>query len=362
MKILHISNFRHRGGGTAVARQLAEADAADSILLFLEQERVRLGPEGSPTAQYACHWSDFRFADRVARSALEKNCSLIVHCHGRRPGLVGRYLRAMHPRRIRVVMSFHGIASSRPPKRWLAALQEVLLSPLTDQFVAAAPAEVALFRSLPLARAIVTIPNAYNPHAVVNWLPRPVRRLGFCARFEFPKLHEDLIRVVASHNRHSSTPVTLVFAGDGSRRAAVDRLGGKILGDSYQSLGHIPDIRAFYGQIDAFAHFSLFEGLGNALIDAMACGMPCLASDVIGCRDAIERDVSGLLVPVHDLPAGVAALRRIVDRPEDAARLAAAARRRAITVFSPEAFCRSYGNIYESLDREMRREPAGSST
>src|SRR5262249_28155984 len=148
----------------------------------------------------------------------------------------------------------------------------------------------------------------------------------------------ELVRTVAAYNAKSPTPVTLVLSGDGSRRAGGERLCGEVFGEHNENPRPIPQNPALYARVDALAHYSLYEGLPLGLIDAMACGLPCLATDVIGCRDAIERDVSGLLVPVGDIEAGAAALRRIVEGPGEAQRLGAAALARASSVFSPEAF------------------------
>jgi glycosyltransferase involved in cell wall biosynthesis len=320
--------------------------------LFLEPNGTGLGPEGHPP-EYACSSGDFGFVRSLVEKLIVEEGCVILHCHGRRPGLWGRILRARHPRHVRTILSFHGIASFDRPKRMFVALQECVFSLVTDQFIAAAPAEVQMFRFMPMAAPICVIPNSYNAEAIVSWSPRPIRRIGFCGRFERPKLHDDLIRVVATYNQAAQEPLTLIFVGDGRLRAATDALGDRMLGANYISLGHVPSISEFYSRIDAFAHFSRYEGLPVALLDAMACGMPCIATNVIGCRDAIEDGVSGLLVPLDDIQASVAQLRKLVEDPKTASRLAANADARAHTVFAPEAFWIRHCEIYERLAREL---------
>ena len=355
MKVLHISNYRSFGGGTMVARALAERRPQGSILLFLEPGGSPTGPIGSPP-EYACAFGDFSSVRALAGQCIARDGALIVHCHGRRPGLWGQMLRVLHPRRIRTIVSFHGIASFGPAKKVVVAAEESVLSLGTDLFIAAAPAEVAMFRWVPKAAEVTLIPYSYNPDAVIPWTGRPVRRIGFCARFEEPKLQDLLIKTVAAYNRTAATPVELVLAGDGSRRGAVDCLGQSELGARYTSLGQIPRVVDFYARIDAFAHFSRYEGLPLSLIDAMACGMPCIATDVIGCRDAIENGKSGILVPLGDIEAGARAIADLVEQPLLAATLAANAAARARSEYCPDRFWERHSEIYRAFARQLHGE------
>ena len=353
LKILHITNFRDKGGGTAAARLLSNHDPKNSILLFLERHNKRLTSESINPAEYACHARDFPFVRNVTKRLVERDGGIIIHCHGRRPGLWGQILRTIYPNSARVVLSFHGMASFSVIKRMSVALQQSALSLVTDQFIAATESEISLFRHFPSAAPISVIPNAFNADHVVKWTPRPIRRIGFCARFERPKLHEDLIRVVACCNAQISEPLKLVFSGDGILRKRVDGLGHELLGMNYTSLGHIPNMRDFYAQIDAFAHFSLYEGMPLSLLDALACGMPCIATDVIGCKDLIEQDISGCLVPVGDISTAATALIRLVENSQFAEKIAHTAGSRALTQFSGATLWESHRKIYERLAAEL---------
>lgn len=354
MRRLHISNYQNWGGGTAIARLLANGQADKSALLFLEPAGHRLDETDKKPPEHVCGFRDFSFVRSLAQRMIREDGAVIVHCHGRRPGLWGQLLRALYPRQVRTVLSFHGIASFQPAKKAVVAAQQCALSLVTDRFVAAGKAEVDMFRMLPLAAPILLVPYSYNADAVVPWTPRRLRRLGFCARFEHPKLHEELIRCVAAYNSVASAPVELVFCGDGSLRPHVDDLARQLLGEHYVSLGHVTHISEFYSRIDAFAYFSQFEGLPVGLLDAMACGMPCMATNVIGCRDAIEDGVSGLLVPPGDTAAGAAAIRRLVEDQGLAEQLAANARSRAEALYSPGVFLAAHEAIYSDLAGELR--------
>jgi len=87
-------------------------------------------------------------------------------------------------------------------------------------------------------------------------------------------------------------------------------------------------IQDYFRAADMYAMPSLREGLPVALLEAMACGLPCVASRLPGATDVmIEDGVNGILVPPRE-PAGFAsALRDVLDHPTAAARMGAAARR-----------------------------------
>jgi glycosyltransferase involved in cell wall biosynthesis len=94
---------------------------------------------------------------------------------------------------------------------------------------------------------------------------------------------------------------------------------------------------------------SYAEGLPKVLIEAAACGLPAVTTDVPGCREAVTHKVNGLLVPPRDAQALAAALRRLLDDPALRARLAAAGRQRAEAEFGERAIAAQTLAVYEEL-------------
>jgi glycosyltransferase involved in cell wall biosynthesis len=83
----------------------------------------------------------------------------------------------------------------------------------------------------------------------------------------------------------------------------------------------------YYRAADVFVLSSIREANPMALLEAMSCGLPCIASRIDGATDVIIEDgVNGRLVEKDDEPALAAALTQVLDNPEAAARLGARAR------------------------------------
>ena len=93
------------------------------------------------------------------------------------------------------------------------------------------------------------------------------------------------------------------------------------------------------------------EGLPKFLLEAMAAGLPCVTTSVVGCREAVADGESGLLVPPRDPVALADALERLVADPALRARMGAAGRARAETLFADEAVCAATLAVYERAIR-----------
>jgi glycosyltransferase involved in cell wall biosynthesis len=103
---------------------------------------------------------------------------------------------------------------------------------------------------------------------------------------------------------------------------------------------------------DAFVLPSRREGLSNALLEAMACGLPCIANDIPPNREVLGSDGPGLLVAVGDTRALEEGMLLLVGSPELAARLSNVAQRRIAAKYSLSHVCSDYKCLYSSLRRE----------
>ena len=103
---------------------------------------------------------------------------------------------------------------------------------------------------------------------------------------------------------------------------------------------------------DLFVLSSHSEGLSNALLEAMACGLPAVATAVGGAPEVIEDGVNGLLVPADDDAALADALLRLVRDPGVAGQLGEAARQTILARYSMEAVVDRYVNLYTELNHD----------
>src|SRR5262249_25050578 len=90
----------------------------------------------------------------------------------------------------------------------------------------------------------------------------------------------------------------LILVGDGSERSALEeQVRRHGLADSVRLVGQRDDVAQWLGIMDVFVLPSLGEGMSNALLEAMAVGLPVVATAVGGTPEIVDHGVSGLLVP-----------------------------------------------------------------
>ncbi len=116
-------------------------------------------------------------------------------------------------------------------------------------------------------------------------------------------------------------------------------MGVHILG----ARGDIPELMA---AADAFVFPSLFEGLGVALLEAMAGGLPVVTTDVAPMNTIVTHGETGLLVPPRDAAAIAGAVARLVDDIELGARLGAAAREHILANYPSDRAAAAIEHLY----------------
>jgi glycosyltransferase involved in cell wall biosynthesis len=105
-------------------------------------------------------------------------------------------------------------------------------------------------------------------------------------------------------------PARLLLAGDGEQRLALTEYAARLdVGDFVDWLGNVADVRSVLERLDVFAFATTSsEGLGIAMVEALAAGVPVVASDVPACREVLESGRWGRLVAVRDARAWADAL------------------------------------------------------
>jgi glycosyltransferase involved in cell wall biosynthesis len=113
--------------------------------------------------------------------------------------------------------------------------------------------------------------------------------------------------------------------------------------------GHVDDMRELLAETDIFVLPSYREGLPRSLIEAGACGLPLVATDVPGCKDVITDGQDGLLVPARDAPALAKAIWRLAENDDLARKLGLAARERVVKSFDETIVIERTLDVYQEL-------------
>ncbi len=133
-----------------------------------------------------------------------------------------------------------------------------------------------------------------------------------------------------------------------------------LLPDNCHCLGRL-DVMGLvhaYQQADALLFPTYLEGFGLTAIEAMACGLPVVASRVTALPEIIQDGANGLLCPVNDVDAFVAAARRLADSPALWRQMRQAGRARVLDAFSEEKMIAAYADLYRSMSSS--RQSLGS--
>jgi glycosyltransferase involved in cell wall biosynthesis len=140
----------------------------------------------------------------------------------------------------------------------------------------------------------------------------------------------------------------LLLVGDGAERERLRRLAREVDpgGRAVVLAGAIPDAARVLPLVDLYVTASRREGLPLAVLEAMACGVPVLATRVPGHVDAVEDGVTGRLVPVDDAPALAEAAADLLGDPARRADLGRAGRERVERRFSRARMIAEIAELY----------------
>jgi phosphatidylinositol alpha-1,6-mannosyltransferase len=121
------------------------------------------------------------------------------------------------------------------------------------------------------------------------------------------------------------------------------------------------DLPPLYALMDVFVHPSLRDGMPNALLEAMACGRPVVASTAGGIPDLVRHGRDGFLVPPGDAGALGAAIGRLLGDAGTARALGRAGRERVARDFTPRIEAERYQSLYRQLRAAARTASGGAS-
>jgi glycosyltransferase involved in cell wall biosynthesis len=173
--------------------------------------------------------------------------------------------------------------------------------------------------------------------------------VGTVGRLEPRKGTATLIAALAAL-RDAGRAFAAVVVGDGPLRAELERdIAARGLGAWVQMFGDRSEVRDVLAALDAFVLPSRTEGMSNALLEAMAMGLPAIATAVGGNPEVVTDGTTGLLVPADDPAAMAAALARMLDDASLASRLGAAARRVVEDRYGARSMVRRLEAVYGAV-------------
>ena len=186
-----------------------------------------------------------------------------------------------------------------------------------------------------------------------HWLVGTVGRMQTVK--DQPMLARAFVRLLARHPALRER-VRLVMAGSGPLLAEVQRIVAEAgIADLCWLPGERTDVADVMRALSCFALPSQAEGISNTILEAMASGLPVVATDVGGNTELVEAGSTGLVVAPMNDEAMADAIARLALEPAAAAAMGAAGRVRAVGQFSLDAMVARYQGIYDQQLSARRR-------
>lgn len=262
----------------------------------------------------------------------------IVHTHNPKPGLYGR-LAARAARVPVIVNTVHGLYATpddRFAKRAVVYSLERIAATVSHAELLQNPEDVPVLRRLRVPAAKVQVlGNGVDLTRFDAAAIDPARRaalrcewgigpddvvVGLVGRLVWEKGYREVFE--AARRLRSRVPnLRFVIVGPtdfdkSDAITAADVAAAEALG-TVTFLGHRNDVEELYGAFDCYALASYREGFPRSAMEAAACGLPIVATDIRGCRQVVDHGVNGLLVPARDAAALADAIERLaVDGPQ----------------------------------------------
>jgi glycosyltransferase involved in cell wall biosynthesis len=370
LRVLHVINGLFYGGGhhstSMLVKEMTAMGTVSATLCTLGSHEGSplevLSPIRIPYDGRYNHPVVLLQTARHLTRLIDEHAFDVVHTHGLDADLVGAIAclgrGTRHVSHLRITPAWHSRHS------WRRQLGRVLFHGATritgTTFIAVSQAvcqEMASYYRLPLRRINVVRNGIDVARFAARTRPACTtavdgRRcvIGAAARLAPMKGLEYLIEAV-SGLREAGTPCELRIAGEGGALPGLQQLVASFgLQETVTFVGRVRDMPAFYRQLDIFALPSVSqEGLPLSVLEAMACGLPVVATTIGGTPEIIHDGVEGMLVEPADIAGLRRALAALAANPELRDRLARAGQRRVRAEFTVARVATQVSDVYASL-------------
>ena len=210
-------------------------------------------------------------------------------------------------------------------------------------------------RAMPVSREIAVIPNFVDLDTYRR-TPDPARRARYCEPGEKLVIHLSNLRPVKQVDAvvrvfaqiQARVPARLLIVGEGPELGRAEQLIGELgIGAEVELIGESQDVVGLLSVSDLFLLPSLQESFGLSALEAMACGVPVVASNVGGLPEVVVDGVTGFMHPPDDVESMAESAVRILSNPALHARMAAEGVRVATDNFSSDRIVPQYEAVYE---------------
>jgi len=359
-----------------MTKDLPEGPNIDPFLLTFQRLQERAGAQFRQNefvkrairdgVQVLCIPERFAFDRRVIgdlREAIDRVDPDIIQTHGFKSHFL---VRASGVNQGRVWVAFHhGYTKTTYKRALLAQLDRwSLRTPSQVVTVSEAFSRQLCRRGVPQHR-ITVLHNAADP----DWLGHktddedsvsrasvalisPAQKLVLAVgRLSKEKGFTDLVTAIQHlKEKQPELGLRVMIVGEGREREGIEKAVRRAgLQDQVELIGQVNDVRPYYRIADVLAISSLSEGSPNVLLEAMAAGVPVVATAVGGIPEIVTDGETALLVPARDPAALAAAIERLLCDPSLAENLASRAQDLIKTQYSPVARSQSLGKLYERL-------------
>ena len=304
--------------------------------------------------------ADWRVVPKLLKVCRDENVA-IWHGHDYKTNALGLLLNRFRP--MRLVTTLHGWVkrTTRTPlyyriDRLCLPRYERVFCVSEDLYDAARKCGVARSKCILLENGIDTAEYARTrtiAEAKASLgLPPEELLIGAVGRLSPEKGFDLLIRSVKAL-RSRGLPVRLAIVGEGDDRPRLEALRAELnLRNSVDLTGWQSDVRGYFEAMDLFALSSIREGLPNVLLEAMALGVPCVATRIAGIPKLIEHGVAGWLVPAGDGSALTEGIFRLLNNSELRCRYAESGRAAIVARYD---FGRRMVRMAETYDELLAR-------
>ena len=327
LKVLYLLNFAGKAGTERYVETLVTYLTRDNLIdPYFAYNHGGLLVERLEEAGVPCQQLEMRRRfDFTAARELAELCDTwdidVVHCHYLREHYTA-LLAKRYNKKIRVVYTNHFVMGNDP----LTRMSNRMMDKHQDQIIAVCTkGKEQLIENGWGGKRIEVIFNAVDLEAWGDDSPSTLREefdipedhfVMLCAsRFAHDKGHSYLIKSLAELKTLTDKPFTMVLAGDGDLledcKAQVNELG---LADCVNFIGFRKDIKNLYKGSDLYVNASEHEALSFLIIEAMAAGLPVIATDMGGNSDIVNEEAGCGSLVVYDNPYSMAtAMARFIE-------------------------------------------------